>query len=141
MPQKKSSPPAYHREVQFDFVRSAGPGGQNVNKVATAVQLRFDVAHNTSLPTEVKARLIKLAGKRITTEGVLIIEARQYRTQDQNRTAALGRLDELVRRAKEKPKSRKKTAPTRASKERRISAKKTRGEIKRGRTKQSTHWE
>ncbi len=141
MPEKKFHTHSYHREVQINFVRSAGPGGQNVNKVASAAQLRFDVANNISLPSEVKARLIKLAGKRVTTEGVLIIEAKQFRTQDQNRAAALARLDELVRRAKEKPKSRTKTAPTRASKEKRITAKKTRGEIKRGRTKQSAHWE
>jgi len=141
MSEKKFSGPAYHRDVQFDFIRSAGPGGQNVNKVATAVQLRFNLAGNTSLPTEVKARLMKLAGKRLTNEGVLIIEARQHRTQEKNRDAALARLDELIRRAKEKPKPRTKTAPTRASKEKRITAKKTRGEIKRGRSKQPSRWD
>ena len=104
------------REVQIDFVRASGPGGQNVNKVATAAQLRFDV-QTSSLPEEVKSRLVQLAGNRVTTEGVLLIEAKRYRTQEQNREDALQRFSDLIRRALVKPKARKKTKPTTASKE------------------------
>src|SRR5512145_1420050 len=96
-------------ELQYEFIRSSGPGGQNVNKVATAVQLRFDVINSPSLPEDVKARLVTLAGSRLTGDGVLIIEARQYRTQDQNRADALLRLIDLLRQAAQKPKPRKKT--------------------------------
>jgi ribosome-associated protein len=120
------------RDIVFDFIRSAGPGGQNVNKVATAVQLRFAIPDST-LPDEVKARLIRIAGKRVTQDGVLIIEAKQYRTQEQNKEAALGRLVDWVRKATEKPKPRTKTRPTKASKERRLGAKKKRSDIKRTR--------
>jgi ribosome-associated protein len=122
------------RELQFDFVRASGPGGQNVNKVATAAQLRFDV-NNSSLPAEIKTRLIHLAGKRITSEGVLLIEAKRFRTQEQNREDAIQRFIELVQRAFTKPKSRKKTKPTKASKEARLKEKKRKGEIKRLRNK------
>src|SRR6266536_485863 len=118
-------------ELQIDFTRASGPGGQNVNKVATAVQLRFDVRASSALPEEVKARLIHLAGKRITSEGILLIEAKRFRTQEQNREDALQRLVELVRRSLSKPKARKKTKPTKASKEQRLKQKKKRGEIKR----------
>lgn len=118
------------RELQIDFVRASGPGGQNVNKVATAAQLRFDV-HASSLPEDVKARLITLAGKRISGEGVLLIEAKRFRTQEQNREDAIQRFVELIRKALIKPKSRKKTKPTQASKEVRIKEKKRRGEIKK----------
>lgn len=124
------------RELQIDFVRASGPGGQNVNKVATAAQLRFDV-HASSLPEEVKARLIALAGKRISSESILLIEAKRFRTQEQNREDAIQRFVELVRKALVKPKSRKKTKPTQASKEVRIKEKKRRGEIKKMRQSKS----
>lgn len=125
------------RELQFEFVRASGPGGQNVNKVATAVQLRFDLIHSPSLPDDVKARLRKLAGKRLNSDGELVLEAKRYRTQEQNRLDALQRFSDLVRKAAEKPKPRTKTKPTRASKEKRIQQKKRRGEIKRGRKDRS----
>ena len=117
-------------EIQEEFVRASGPGGQNVNKVATAAQLRFDV-RASSLPEEVKERLMHLAGKRITGEGVLVIEAKRFRTQEQNREDAIERFAELVRRALVKPKARKKTKPTPASKEERLKEKKRRAEIKK----------
>lgn len=121
-------------ELHFDYIRASGPGGQNVNKVATAVQLRFDV-RASSLPQEVKPRLIHLAGKRVTDDGVLLIEAKQFRTQEQNREDAIQRLVALIRKALVKPKARKKTKPTKASKEERLRAKKRRGEVKRLRQK------
>jgi ribosome-associated protein len=121
------------RELQFDFVRAAGPGGQNVNKVATAAELRFDVAASASLPDEVKGRLIKLAGKRMTQGGILVIQARRFRTQAQNRADALLRFQELLRRAAQRPRARVKTAPSKSSKEKRLKAKKLHSEIKRTR--------
>jgi ribosome-associated protein len=117
-------------ELSFRFVRSSGPGGQNVNKVATAAQLRFDVGSSPSLPGDVRVRLIRLAGRRITAEGVLIIEAKRFRTQEQNREDALNRLVELVRTAAVPPRPRKKTKATKASKERRLEEKKRRGKAK-----------
>lgn len=117
-------------EIQYDFIRASGPGGQNVNKVASAVQLRFDVRNSTSLEQEIKDRLIKLAGSRMTTEGILIIEASQYRTQDQNRADALLRLVDLIRQAAHKPKPRKKTRPGAAAIARRLDEKRRRSETK-----------
>ncbi len=118
-------------EIEFDFVRSSGPGGQNVNKVATAAQLRFDVTATQSLSDEVKQRLTRLAGRRMTGDGVLIIDARRYRSQGKNRDDAMDRLVQLIRSAAIRPKKRKPTRPTRASKERRLKGKKQRSETKR----------
>ena len=120
-------------ELQEDFVRASGPGGQNVNKVSTAVQLRFHVVNSPNLPKNVKTKLIKLAGKKMTAEGVLIIDSRLFRTQHRNREEALERLIRLIKKATEKPKKRIKTKPTRASKERRLQGKKHRGAVKKSR--------
>jgi len=125
------------RDLQIEFVRASGPGGQNVNKVATAVQLRFDV-RASSLAEEVKARLMRLAGKRITGEGVLLIEAKRFRTQEQNREDAIQRFVDLVRKSLVKPKPRRKTKPTAASKEERWKEKKRKAEIKK--LRQSKDW-
>jgi len=122
------------REIQEDFVRASGPGGQNVNKVSTAVQLRFDVARSPSLPDPVRARLIALAGRRVTQDGVLVIEAERYRSQRRNRDDALERLIELIREACEVDKPRRPTRPTLASKKRRLDSKQRRGETKKLRT-------
>ena len=121
-------------EIQERFVHASGPGGQNVNKVATAVQLRFDVGHSPALSDDVRARLAALAGRRITEEGVLVIDARRFRSQARNRDDALARLTELIRKAAEKPKPHFKTRPTAASKTRRLEAKRQRGETKRHRS-------
>ena len=118
------------REIQLEFIRASGPGGQKVNKVATAVQLRFDAANSPSLPDEVRRRLIRLAGKRMTEDGVLVIHARRFRSQDRNRRDAIDRLIALIRNASIQPKSRLKTKPSKASKERRLEAKRRRSRTK-----------
>jgi ribosome-associated protein len=119
------------REIEESFVRASGPGGQNVNKLATAVQLRFDVRGSPSLPAEVRGRLEKLAGARMTREGVLVVAAQRHRTQARNRQDALERLVDLVRRAAIEPRPRRPTRPTAAARERRIEVKKRRAGIKR----------
>jgi ribosome-associated protein len=118
------------REIAETFVRASGPGGQNVNKLSTAVQLRFDVRHSPSLPGEVAARLERLAGSRLTRDGVLVITAQRHRTQLRNRQDALDRLIDLIRRAATPPVPRRPTRPTAGSRERRIEGKKRRGKVK-----------
>jgi ribosome-associated protein len=120
------------REISERFVRASGPGGQNVNKVATAVELRFDVA-GSSLPEEVKTRLATIAGSRITTDGVLVIDSREHRTQAQNREAARARLVSLLQAAAVRPRKRRPTRPKPAGREKRLKAKKLRSEVKKGR--------
>ena len=120
-------------ELHFDFIRSSGPGGQNVNKSSTAVQLRFDVVNSTSLPEDVKKRLIQISGKKITDNGILIIDARRHRTQVRNRNDSVKRLVTLIKRAAQKSKPRKKTTPPIRSKEKRLKSKHHRSEIKKQR--------
>jgi ribosome-associated protein len=120
-------------EIKFDFIRSSGPGGQNVNKVSTAVQLRFDVKSSPALSDDTRSRLVRLSGRRITEEGILIIEAKRFRSQRQNRKNAINRLIKLIRKASEKPKPRIKTQPTAGSKQRTLETKKHRAEIKKKR--------
>ncbi len=121
------------RELEFEFVRSSGPGGQNVNKVATAVQLRFDAASSEALPDEVRARLLKLAGRRATADGVLILLARRFRTQERNRSDAIARLVALIQQAAEKPKPRLRTKPSRAAKRQRVDEKRRQSKKKQSR--------
>jgi ribosome-associated protein len=123
------------RELDESFVRSSGPGGQNVNKLATAVQLRFDLRGSPNVPPGMKARAEKLAGQRLTRDGVIVISADRFRTQEQNRDDARARLIELLQRAAVVPKVRRKTRPTLASKKRRIEGKKHRSETKNRRGK------
>jgi ribosome-associated protein len=118
------------RELDERFVRASGPGGQNVNKLSTAVQLRFDVRRSPNLPDGVRTRLERLAGKRLTRDGVLVIAAQRHRTQERNRQDALDRLIELIRRAALPPVARRPTRPTAGSRERRIESKKRRSAIK-----------
>ena len=121
-------------ELQVDFVQSSGPGGQNVNKVATTAQLRYNIA---GLPEDVRTRLLSIARGRITDDGILVIRSQRYRTQEQNRQAALQRLVELIRQAAVPPKPRRKTRPTLASKMRRLEEKRRRGQVKRLRNRSS----
>lgn len=125
------------RELEFIFVRASGPGGQNVNKVATAAQLHFDVKNSASLPSRIKERLLRIADNRLTTEGILVIDAHRFRTREGNRLDALRRFIDLVRKAAKKPKTRRRTSPTRTSIEQRLEKKKHRSTVKRMRQARS----
>ena len=118
-------------EIQLEFIRASGPGGQHVNRAATAVQLRFDAGNSPSLPDDVRERLIRLAGSRMTEDGTLIVTARRFRSQERNRQDAIDRLVELVREAAEEPRLRRKTKPPHTAKQRRLNAKRLRSETKR----------
>ncbi len=120
-------------ELTFDYIRAAGPGGQNVNKVATSVQMRFDVRSTSTLAPQVKARLVKLAGSRMTDDDILVIEAKRYRTQEQNRADAVMRLSNLIEKAMAEPKVRRATRPSLSAKAERVAEKKKRGKTKQAR--------
>ena len=132
-----TTPPVREEELEFRFFRAGGPGGQNVNKVETAVQLRFDAAGSPSISDEVRERLIKLAGSRATKDGLVLITAQRFRTQDLNRADAIERLYALIERAKHVPKTRRPTRLTKASKERRLAGKAVRSGVKKARGKVS----
>jgi len=121
------------KEISLSFIRASGPGGQNVNKVSTAVQLRFDIRHSPSLPYGVRQRLEQLAGRRVSADGVLVITAQRFSSQERNRRDAIARLVALVGEAAHPPKPRRATRPTRASRERRLESKRRHSEIKHGR--------
>jgi len=123
------------KEIEEHFIRASGPGGQHVNKVSTAVQLRFDVARSPNLPDQVRERLKRVAGRRLTGDGVLVIDARRHRTRERNRREALERLVELIRKAAHTPKPRTPTRPSAAARRRRLEAKQQRGALKRTRGK------
>jgi len=128
-------------ELRVSYFRASGPGGQNVNKVATACQLRFDLRNSPSLSAEVKARLERLAGSRVTEDGILLIEAKRYRTQEANRQDALRRLEALIERAATPPKPRKATRPSAGAKAARVDEKKRRGAVKQTRRTAADDWE
>ena len=129
------------KEIEVDFVRSSGPGGQNINKVSTAVQLRFNIKQSLSLPVDVKKRLADLAGSRLSEKGEIIIEAKRFRTQTKNREDALQRLVVLIKQAAQKPKVRKKTKPSVSASAARVFDKKKRGAIKKIRNYNPADWE
>ena len=123
----------HESEIKLEFIRASGPGGQNINKVSSAVQLRFDAARSPALSEAIRTRLKKLSGHRMTADGILVIKAQRYRTQDRNREDAIDRLIALIRQAAHIPKQRRRTKPSAAARQKRLAAKRRRGEIKRQR--------
>lgn len=128
-------------ELQFEYIRASGPGGQNVNKVSTAVQLRFDVLNSPSLTPEIKARLFQVSGSRMTVEGILVIEAKRFRTQEQNRVDAIRRFYKLIEKSSIPPVQRKPTRPSASARAARVAGKKLRGEVKRRRRLTPDDWD